>query len=66
MSQWDSDVHGHDCRIGLVGSLGNLFAWVLNRCFKKKKSLCNRTKGKNTHTHTNNILPVTKYKGIVF
>lgn len=36
MSQWDSDVHGHDRWIGLVGSLGSLFAWVLNSCFKKK------------------------------
>ena len=65
MSQWDSDVHGHDRRIGLVGSLGSLFAWVLNSCFKKKKSLCNRTK-RGKKTPTNSILPVTKHKGIVF
>lgn len=64
MSQWDSDVHGHDCRIGLVGSLGNLFAWVLNSCFKKKNP--SATGQKEKKTHTNNILPVTKYKGIVF
>ena len=42
MSQWDSDVHGHDRWIGLVGSLGSLFAWVLNSCFKKTNpSACN-------------------------
>ena len=45
MSQWDSDVHGHDRWIGLVGSLGSLFAWVLNSCFKKKNPSATGRKG---------------------
>lgn len=40
---------------GLVwwAHFGNLFAWVLNRCFKKKKKIpLQQDKKEKTHTHT--------------